>query len=117
MIRRPPRSTLFPYTTLFRSARANRRAMMRRELSRGWTNHPPRQPKALEPSRKHSAMRIFRVELHNHLVELRHGDFGSEEVVVDGRPVSNKPFAGWFPTSHHFELAVEHGAARHVELK
>src|SRR6266513_5365696 len=26
MIRRPPRSTLFPYTTLFRSAGANRRA-------------------------------------------------------------------------------------------
>src|SRR5256886_8446045 len=26
MIRRPPRSTLFPYTTLFRSARAVRRA-------------------------------------------------------------------------------------------
>src|SRR6202030_4697094 len=26
MIRRPPRSTLFPYTTLFRSARAERRA-------------------------------------------------------------------------------------------
>src|SRR3712207_8643345 len=26
MIRRPPRSTLFPYTTLFRSARAARRA-------------------------------------------------------------------------------------------
>src|SRR2546425_5986806 len=25
MIRRPPRSTLFPYTTLFRSARARRR--------------------------------------------------------------------------------------------
>src|SRR3712207_7730563 len=25
MIRRPPRSTLFPYTTLFRSIRANRR--------------------------------------------------------------------------------------------
>src|SRR5256885_7071250 len=26
MIRRPPRSTLFPYTTLFRSAEASRRA-------------------------------------------------------------------------------------------
>src|SRR3712207_8623404 len=26
MIRRPPRSTLFPYTTLFRSGRARRRA-------------------------------------------------------------------------------------------
>src|SRR6266851_6167079 len=30
MIRRPPRSTLFPYTTLFRSAHAGRR---RRELA------------------------------------------------------------------------------------
>src|SRR5688572_32709343 len=27
MIRRPPRSTLFPYTTLFRSAAADRRAV------------------------------------------------------------------------------------------
>src|SRR3712207_7382215 len=31
MIRRPPRSTLFPYTTLFRSARAVRRLRARRE--------------------------------------------------------------------------------------
>src|SRR3712207_7753829 len=29
MIRRPPRSTLFPYTTLFRSARAGARAVWR----------------------------------------------------------------------------------------
>src|SRR5258705_3305415 len=29
MIRRPPRSTLFPYTTLFRSNRAARRAGLR----------------------------------------------------------------------------------------
>src|SRR2546422_2640429 len=28
MIRRPPRSTLFPYTTLFRSPRAQRRAVV-----------------------------------------------------------------------------------------
>src|SRR3712207_7414120 len=28
MIRRPPRSTLFPYTTLFRSAALQRRAML-----------------------------------------------------------------------------------------
>src|SRR5258708_11721484 len=28
MIRRPPRSTLFPYTTLFRSARAQRSAVI-----------------------------------------------------------------------------------------
>src|SRR3712207_8601999 len=29
MIRRPPRSTLFPYTTLFRSERAERRSFLR----------------------------------------------------------------------------------------
>src|SRR3712207_7575148 len=28
MIRRPPRSTLFPYTTLFRSAKSGRRALI-----------------------------------------------------------------------------------------
>src|SRR3712207_7371049 len=32
MIRRPPRSTLFPYTTLFRSRRASRSAPFCREL-------------------------------------------------------------------------------------
>src|SRR5438034_3243298 len=32
MIRRPPRSTLFPYTTLFRSRRATERASRRRPV-------------------------------------------------------------------------------------
>src|SRR5437588_2339984 len=34
MIRRPPRSTLFPYTTLFRSARIRRRVRARRPPDR-----------------------------------------------------------------------------------
>src|SRR5436190_15925129 len=34
MIRRPPRSTLFPYTTLFRSALFDSRSVL--ELRRGW---------------------------------------------------------------------------------
>src|SRR5690349_23409479 len=34
MIRRPPRSTLFPYTTLFRSGRARRRAARDRVRAR-----------------------------------------------------------------------------------
>src|SRR5258708_19168684 len=34
MIRRPPRSTLFPYTTLFRSSEVNRLYKLRRELLR-----------------------------------------------------------------------------------
>src|SRR5258708_36856269 len=35
MIRRPPRSTLFPYTTLFRSRSARRRRARRGETGRG----------------------------------------------------------------------------------
>src|SRR5690348_18450960 len=34
MIRRPPRSTLFPYTTLFRSGRAMRKGRAERPISR-----------------------------------------------------------------------------------
>src|SRR3990167_8696361 len=34
MIRRPPRSTLFPYTTLFRSAQAARRPLRRSDAGR-----------------------------------------------------------------------------------
>src|SRR5256884_2654462 len=41
MIRRPPRSTLFPYTTLFRSQkRDGRRRCERRPLSRESVGHP-----------------------------------------------------------------------------
>src|ERR1039457_1694965 len=42
MIRRPPRSTLFPYTTLFRSRRGSR---------------PPPTPRTMWTSRPHSAWR------------------------------------------------------------
>src|SRR3712207_7322573 len=35
MIRRPPRSTLFPYTTLFRSERADRRGLRTLALGMG----------------------------------------------------------------------------------
>src|SRR3712207_7191208 len=40
MIRRPPRSTLFPYTTLFRSARVARRACRAGDGSRGGAGEP-----------------------------------------------------------------------------
>src|SRR5258708_24177082 len=38
MIRRPPRSTLFPYTTLFRSPRTNRGALWNRRSERNGTS-------------------------------------------------------------------------------
>src|SRR5260370_26903007 len=44
MIRRPPRSTLFPYTTLFRSRSMNERCPKRTRAARAWpgSNQPPR---------------------------------------------------------------------------
>src|SRR5438552_10216208 len=42
MIRRPPRSTLFPYTTLFRSARTYRTTSWRSEPRSSWTRRPGR---------------------------------------------------------------------------
>src|SRR2546422_3266435 len=52
MIRRPPRSTLFPYTTLFRSAPARdaRRGARARHRDRD-RQHPPRRRSPLEPAR------------------------------------------------------------------
>src|SRR5258708_21768638 len=40
MIRRPPRSTLFPYTTLFRSRRRRSRSPVR-STCRCWSTRPP----------------------------------------------------------------------------
>src|SRR5256884_9992370 len=42
MIRRPPRSTLFPYTTLFRSVRADGRGLELEVLQRGDRWHADR---------------------------------------------------------------------------
>src|SRR2546427_4230593 len=44
MIRRPPRSTLFPYTTLFRSDRSRGGAAVVRDLGRGLPLHGRRGP-------------------------------------------------------------------------
>src|SRR2546423_9801035 len=41
MIRRPPRSTLFPYTTLFRSARVTRVRLVLRAGARQGLRRPP----------------------------------------------------------------------------
>src|SRR2546426_7347021 len=51
MIRRPPRSTLFPYTTLFRSrALQVRRVAARRSHRHGSQRAVPRRPTGTEPA-------------------------------------------------------------------
>src|SRR5689334_23753087 len=50
MIRRPPRSTLFPYTTLFRSRRREQSAsadFLAAQTARGKRNHPDGSPSRL----------------------------------------------------------------------
>src|SRR2546427_3505548 len=39
MIRRPPRSTLFPYTTLFRSQKATAEGKLTKDASIHWLRH------------------------------------------------------------------------------
>src|SRR5260370_16856351 len=46
MIRRPPRSTLFPYTTLFRSSQSQSRQLSRRQ------SHPPEPTERAAPARR-----------------------------------------------------------------
>src|SRR5258708_10368254 len=61
MIRRPPRSTLFPYTTLFRSRlhfeRAQHRGRVRREVriagAAGENHHPPLDRKSTRLNSSH----------------------------------------------------------------
>src|SRR5258706_10254078 len=59
MIRRPPRSTLFPYTTLFRSLRAGRACPTGRAAAGGRGERPPREDRrrarALRRARSHGA--------------------------------------------------------------
>src|SRR5471030_3352279 len=54
MIRRPPRSTLFPYTTLFRSHRSVRR---RRRGSRRWPTDCPGRPEIEEHTSELQSLR------------------------------------------------------------
>src|SRR5258708_28365131 len=72
MIRRPPRSTLFPYTTLFRSrARPRSRASRRSSCA-----HPrcPLHPPALSPPRGASTPRWSRLRSEEHTSELQSPD-------------------------------------------
>src|SRR2546422_8460453 len=58
MIRRPPRSTLFPYTTLFRSGRSP-------PCTRGW---PPSPPGETSSSRRRSEEHTSELQSRLHLV-------------------------------------------------
>src|SRR5688572_33511448 len=61
MIRRPPRSTLFPYTTLFRSRRRrlpDARPQRRHAFRRRGPAHPPGHPDRLETDGDRKSTRL-----------------------------------------------------------
>lgn len=62
-------------------------------------------------------MKVFRVELHGHRVELRYGDWGGQRVLVNGAIVSDRPFAGLKNDSHFFDILDEDGRIHHIEVR
>src|SRR3712207_8238367 len=78
MIRRPPRSTLFPYTTLFRSAEREIGAVVRLErlvTAYMWPNHPYGSPLSLvclcRPDGQPTRGRYFAERSEEHTSELQ----------------------------------------------
>src|SRR2546427_7910521 len=72
MIRRPPRSTLFPYTTLFRSQRHRHDAAQQRELARdlgiAQIVEPRRSSLRGEPARERSEEHTSELQSQSNLV-------------------------------------------------
>ena len=62
-------------------------------------------------------MQFFRTVIHGQLIEFRHGDFGGETLLINGRPIANRPFGGWWRKPHYFSLKDEANNDRQVELR
>src|SRR5882724_13694925 len=94
MIRRPPRSTLFPYTTLFRSRHGLSTAIKNAEVhSARIVMNPAKDPLRNEPpnpKKKIDLPDIFPERLHvadaTIIVRNRPHDFVAEHVAVDLEP-------------------------------
>src|SRR5687768_17963453 len=78
MIRRPPRSTLFPYTTLFRSPRSHRdlgRGVRPAALRRARRQHRDRKSTRLNSSHGYISYAVFclkkKKKITNHYYELQ----------------------------------------------
>src|SRR3712207_7710592 len=76
MIRRPPRSTLFPYTTLFRSVRDVPRAGPRRHAA---GERKSREPQILQRLRGERARAPLRADGHDRLTPRQRAREGRSE--------------------------------------
>src|SRR2546427_5883827 len=95
MIRRPPRSTLFPYTTLFRSSEERRHGPHAASLRRCWTagrrsrrRRSDRKSTRLNSSHSQISYAVFCLKKKNNLRIFR-TDTDAQEVVTAGRAFSS----------------------------
>src|SRR3712207_8385874 len=86
MIRRPPRSTLFPYTPLFRSVRAER-ADVEREADRAEVGGAVLK---LQRRRDHAAARDRRVRSEEHTSELQSRQYIVCRLLLEKKKKSTK---------------------------
>src|SRR3712207_7675615 len=91
MIRRPPRSTLFPYTTLFRSRTARRSAPSAPICGAGGPARGSRRPAALRAlaSAQHSQNLVDRSE--EHTSELQSRQYLVCRLLLEKKKHSSKP--------------------------
>src|SRR3712207_8064546 len=97
MIRRPPRSTLFPYTTLFRSDRRVREDQVCRTARaryRGTACHPHRarrRPSAhTDPVKRPAADALRRARSEEHTSELQSRQYLVCRLLLEKKQISNK---------------------------
>ena len=61
-------------------------------------------------------MKIFRTEIHGHIIEARQGDLGWDRVLLNGKLVSSKIMGGWYGATHFLEIEDEQGKTRNIEI-
>src|SRR3712207_6927353 len=99
MIRRPPRSTLFPYTTLFRSSRAAPRA--RRRTRRGGRPCRPARGRS-EPARR-GGRSPSRARSEEHTSELQSRQYLVCRLLLEKKKTAS-PFTPLYPYIPHPHL-------------
>src|SRR5260221_9910031 len=89
MIRRPPRSTLFPYTTLFRSCDSRRRSTRRPLRGRGRSSPGGGDRKSTRLNSSHTVISyaVFCLKKKEHTSELQsHSDLVCRLLLVQTKP-------------------------------
>src|SRR5689334_24157461 len=80
MLRRPPRSTLFPYTTLFRSVRRAQEALPIRDGAREAALHVPKEGRHRAVPADRRAIHLDEAALHEPAIVLQRSEEHTSEL-------------------------------------